>query len=245
MSGAARPGLSVVVPAYNEARRLPPTLARLRTFLDARGGEYEIVVVDDGSRDGTAEAARAAGGAVTRVVVSPNNRGKGHAVRLGMLAARGARRLMCDADLSTPIEQLPALEAPLDQGFDVAIGSRAVAGAQVEVRQTGFRENAGRVFNLLVRVLALPDVRDTQCGFKLFSAAAAERVFGVARLDGFAFDVEALFLTRRLGFSLAEVAVVWRNDPASRVSFTKGARAFIEIAGVRWNALLGRYGGAH
>ena len=240
---AATVELSVVIPAYNEARRLPPTLERLRAFLDARGGTYEIVVVDDGSQDGTAEAARAAGGSVTRVLVSPRNRGKGHAVRQGMLAARGARRLMCDADLSTPIEQLALLEAPLDEGYDVAIGSRAISGAQVEVRQTGFRENAGRFFNLAVRLLALPDVRDTQCGFKLFSAAAAEGAFRVARLDGFAFDVEALFLARRQGRRMAEVPVVWRNDPASRVSFGKGARAFVEIAAVRWHALLGRYDG--
>jgi dolichyl-phosphate beta-glucosyltransferase len=238
---AAPVELSVVIPAYNEERRLPPTLEHLRAFLDQRGDTYEIVVVDDGSRDATAEAARAAGGPAARVLVSPRNRGKGHAVRQGMLAARGARRLMCDADLSTPIEQVGLLEAALDQGYDVAIGSRAVSGAQVEVRQTGFRENAGRLFNLAVRLLALPGVRDTQCGFKLFSAPAAEGVFRVARLDGFAFDVEALFLARRQGRRMVQVPVVWRNDPASRVSFAKGARAFLEIASVRWNALLGRY----
>lgn len=235
------PELSVVIPAYNEAGRLPPTLGRLRAYLDARGRAYEIVVVDDGSSDGTAQAARQAGGAVVTVVVNATNRGKGHAVRRGMLAARGARRLLCDADLSTPIEQLERLEAQAEQGHEVVIGSRALPGAQVEIRQTGFRENVGRLFNLLVRLLALRGVRDTQCGFKLFSAAAAEGVFRVARLDGFVFDVEALFLARRQGRRIAEVPVVWRNDAASRVSFSKGARAFLEIARVRWNALRGRY----
>ncbi len=242
-SGAesAAPDLSVVIPAYNEAQRLPPTLRRVRAFLEQRGRAFEIVVADDGSRDETVAAARAAGGPVLRVVTSAVNRGKGHAVRQGMMAARGRLRLMCDADLSTPIEQLEVLEALAQQGYDVVIGSRAIPGAHVEVRQTGFRENAGRLFNLLVRLLALPDVRDTQCGFKLFSAEAAEGVFSVARLDGFAFDVEALFLARLQGRKLAEVPVVWRNDPASRVSFGKGARAFFEILGVRWHALRGRY----
>jgi dolichyl-phosphate beta-glucosyltransferase len=235
------PELSLVIPAYNEAQRLPPTLRHVRAYLDARGRSYEIVVADDGSRDGTAEVARAAGGDVLRVVASPVNRGKGHAVRQGMLAARGRLRLMCDADLSTSIEQLERLEALVPRGYDVVIGSRAITGAQVEVRQTGFRENAGRLFNLLVRLVALPEVRDTQCGFKLFTGEAAEGVFAVARLDGFAFDVEALFLARHQGRRLAEVPVVWRNDPASRVSFGKGARAFFEILGVRWHALRGRY----
>ncbi len=241
MSAPETPELSLVIPAYNEARRLPPTLHHLREYFAARGRMCEIVVVDDGSTDGTAEAARAAGLPELRVLGGGVNRGKGHAVRAGMLAARGAWRLMCDADLSTPIEQLPLLEARLREGYDVAIGSRAVAGAQVQVRQTGFRENAGRLFNLLVRALALPGVRDTQCGFKLFTAAAAESVFRRARLDGFVFDVEALFLARRLGLRMAEVPVVWRNDAASRVSLGTGGRAFVEIARVRWNALLGRY----
>jgi dolichyl-phosphate beta-glucosyltransferase len=233
--------LSVVIPAYDEERRLPDTLRRVCAHLDARGHDYEIVVVDDGSRDATASVAREAGGERVRVLSNDGNRGKGYAVRRGMLAARGARRLMCDADLSTPIEELERLEALAEQGYDVVISSRAVSGARVEVRQTGFRENAGRLFNLLVRLLALPGVRDTQCGFKLFTAAAAEGVFRVARLDGFVFDVEALFLARRQGRRIAEVPVVWRNDAATRVSFGKGTRAFLEIARVRWNALAGVY----
>lgn len=233
--------LSVVIPAFNEERRLPETLRRVGEHLDARGADYEIVVVDDGSRDATARLARDVGGTRVRVLSNGQNRGKGYAVRRGMLEARGAWRLMCDADLSTPIEELEALEALAEQGYDVVIGSRAVAGARVEVHQSGFRENAGRLFNLCVRLLALPGVRDTQCGFKLFSAAAAEGVFRAARLDGFAFDVEALFLARRQGRRIAEVPVVWRNDAATRVSLGKGTRAFLEIAHVRWNALVGRY----
>lgn len=234
--------LSVVVPAYNEAARLPRTLQRLREYLDARGQSYEIVVVDDGSSDGTAEVARSAGGPALLLLANARNRGKGYSVRRGMLAAAGALRLMCDADLSTPIEELARLEACLQAGCGVALGSRAVAGSHLEVRQGLWRENAGRAFNLLARLVALPDLHDTQCGFKLFTAAAAEAGFSRARLDGFAFDVEVLFLARRAGVRMAEVPVVWRNDVASRVSLGKGLRAFLDLLRLRWDALRGVYG---
>ena len=237
------PALSVVIPAFNEEQRLPPTLARLRRYLDARGGSYELVVVDDGSSDATAERARAAGDDVVRVLVNERNRGKGYSVKRGMLAAHGSLRLMTDADLSTPIEDLPRLEAAVAQGHGIAIGSRAVLGANVEVHQGGLREGAGRAFNLLVRALALPRLQDTQCGFKLFTAAAAQAAFERARLDGFAFDVEALFLAQRAGMRIAEVPVTWRNDVAvaSRVSPWNGARAFLDVLRLRTDAWLGRY----
>jgi dolichyl-phosphate beta-glucosyltransferase len=235
------PELSVVVPAYNEAERLPRTLDRIRAFLGSRGSSFEIVVADDGSQDGTALRAHEAGGPDTVVLTGGPNRGKGHAVRRGMLAARGMRRLMSDADLSTPIEELEALEVCLAQGYDVAIASRAAAGARIEVRQPFLREAAGRSFNALVRILAVPGVSDTQCGFKLFSAAAAEACFGPARLDGFSFDVEALFIARKRGLRIAEVPVVWRNDAATRVSALRGAMAFSDLLRIRANDLRGFY----
>ncbi|HET8645128.1 MAG TPA: dolichyl-phosphate beta-glucosyltransferase [Vicinamibacteria bacterium] len=238
---SAAPELSVVIPAYNEAERLPRTLERVRAFLDARGGAYEILVVDDGSADDTVARARAAGGEHLTVLGNGVNRGKGYSVRRGMLAARGARRLMTDADLSTPIEELEALWARMDEGFDVVIASRALALSRIEIHQGAFRENMGRVFNGLVRLLVLPGLRDTQCGFKLFTAAAAGAAFAQARLDGFAFDVEALFIARRLGFRVAELPVVWRNDAASRVGWWKGMLAFTDLARIRANALRGRY----
>lgn len=235
------PALSIVIPAYNEAERLPRTLKRLREYLATRGGGWEIVVADDGSTDATALAAREAGGPDIVVLAGGPNRGKGHAVRRGMLAARGARRLMTDADLSTPIEELESLEARLAQGFDIAIASRAVAGARIEVRQSAFREAAGRFFNGLVRLLAVPGIEDTQCGFKLFSAAAATACFTPARLDGFSFDVEALFIARKLGLRVAEVPVTWRNDVATRVSAAGGAAAFADLLRIRVNDARGRY----
>ncbi|MGE0452886.1 MAG: dolichyl-phosphate beta-glucosyltransferase [Vicinamibacteria bacterium] len=232
------PRLSVVIPAYNEAERLPGTLVRVRTHLDARGGDYEIVVVDDGSADATAERAAREG---ARVVRNEVNRGKGYSVRRGMLLATGARRLMTDADLSTPIEDLERLERALDEGHQVAIASRALPGSNVEVHQGAFRELSGRAFNLLVRVLLLPDLRDTQCGFKLFSAEAAQAIFSRCCLDGFSFDVEALYVARLRGLRVAEVPVTWRNDAASRVTLGRGLLAFADLLAVRWNGLRGRY----
>lgn len=220
--------LSVVIPAFNEEKRLPGTLARVLPFLRSRGETFEIVVVDDGSKDRTAEVARANGPEV-RVLQNPGNRGKGYSVRNGMLNATGAWRLMCDADLSTPIEDLDTLKAALGSDAQIAIASRAVADANVEKHQSIARESSGRFFNLLVRVLHLPGIKDTQCGFKLFSAAAAEAAFRNAKLDGFAFDVEALVLAKRAGFGIREVGVTWRNDEQTRVSLGRGLAAFVDL----------------
>jgi dolichyl-phosphate beta-glucosyltransferase len=239
----SRPQLSVVIPAFNEAARLPRTLARVRAYLDARAQPYELLVVDDGSSDDTARVVRDVGAPVALLSYAPN-RGKGHAVRTGMLAASGERRLMTDADLSTPIEELARLEAELARGFDVVIGSRAVAGARIEVHQPLYREAMGRLFNRLVQALLLPGLHDTQCGFKLWSARAAEAAFRACRLDGFSFDVESLFVARRRGLRIAELPVVWRNDAASRVGAFGGAFAFLDLVRIRAAAARGRYGAA-
>ena len=233
-----QPELSVVIPAYNEERRLAPTLERLRAYLQAGSLDHEIVVVDDGSRDATPDIARSHG---ATVVSNDGNRGKGFAARRGMLLARGRRRLMTDADLSTPIEDLPRLMARLDEGYGVAIASRALPGSNVEVRQPAYREAMGRLFNLCVRAMAVPGLRDTQCGFKLVTADAAVAAFEHARLDGFSFDVETLFIARRRGFRIAEVPVTWRNDEASRVGPMNGLRAFLDLGKIRVNGWRGRY----
>ncbi|TMC04059.1 MAG: glycosyltransferase family 2 protein [Chloroflexi bacterium] len=223
-----RPWLSVVIPAYNEERRLPATLSAVLAHLRGRRRPFEVVVADDGSSDATASLAREAGPEV-RVLRLPH-RGKGAAVRDGVLASRGDLVLVTDADLSTPIEEVDLLVAALEL-CEVAIGSRNVAGARVAVRQRLDRRVMGRVFNLLVRVLLLPGLQDTQCGVKLFRRDVALAVFDRCQSDGFAFDVEALSLARRLGHRVAEVPVEWRNSPDSRV------RPLVDVPRMFWELL--------
>lgn len=237
--------LSVVVPAFNEARRLPATLASVTAYLDGRGRPYELIVVDDGSRDATAEVATrtlSALGERGRLLRLPANRGKGAAVRAGVEAARGERVLMTDADLSTPIEELDALERACASGADVAIGSRALDRSLITRRQPLLREWSGRLFNLVVQLFALPGIQDSQCGFKLFRGETAHDVFGRARSDGFGFDVEVLAIAKHLGYRIAEVPVRWRNDDDSRLSLARGTAAFLEPLRVRLGLWLGRYG---
>jgi dolichyl-phosphate beta-glucosyltransferase len=236
--------LSVVVPAYNEVGRVEGTLSRIFEHLETLGGSFEVILVDDGSVDATAERALQVRPGESRfhLLRLGENRGKGAAVRAGVLAARGQRILFSDADLSTPIEDLARLEAALDQGADVAIGSRAIAGAEVVVRQPWYRQTMGKIFNLFVQTLVLPGVRDSQCGFKLFHAEAARKSFSLGRLPGFSFDVEVLYIARRLGYCIAEVPVRWYNSPASRVHpIFDSARMLRDLLRIRWNTLRGAY----
>lgn len=217
--------ISVVIPAYNESARLPPTLARIREHLDAGAEPYEVLVVDDGSHDATAALAEsvAAGWPHLRVIRLGENRGKGAAVRAGMLAAVGDLRLFSDADLSTPIAELGLLRSRIDAGYGVAIASRALPGTTIEVHQNLRRETMGRIYNLFLRVLVLPDIHDSQCGFKLFTADAARAAFEPLRTERFGFDAEVLVRARRAGIRIAEVPVRWRHVEESRVSSVRDA----------------------
>ena len=217
-----------------------PSLEKIRRYLDASGWEFsEIVVVNDGSRDGTAEVARAAG---VRVLENPGNRGKGYTVRHGMLEARGDWVLYTDADLSAPIGDLERLWAAAGRdNARIAIGSRAVDRTLVGVHQPFVREFSGRFFNLVMRLITRLPFHDTQCGFKLFEAHAAREVFSRQQLEGFGFDVEVLFIARRLGFRTLEVPVHWNNVEGTKVSLWSGAKAFIEPLIVRLNSIRGRY----
>jgi len=224
------PTLSVVVPAYDEARRLGPTLARITKFLAGRGAGHELIVVDDGSTDTTAEVARAAG---AQVLVHRHNRGKGAAVRTGVLAATGARILICDADLSTAIEELTRLEAALDAGADVAIASRHAAAARIEVAQPWPRRVLGAGFRNLVRAVTGVRVRDPMCGFKLLTRAAAHDLLGRGRIERFAYDVELLYLARDR-WRVDEVAVTWRHVGGSRVVVGRDAvQAVADLIAIR------------
>lgn len=233
--------LSVVVPAYNERGRLPASIRRIAAYLRAAGVRFEIIVVDDGSTDGTAAIAAAELAGIGRIVRSDVNRGKGAAVRTGVLIAEGPRILVTDADLSAPIEELPKLMDAARGGVHVAIGSRALNRGLVLRAQPAWRDRSGRLFNGIVRLVALPGIHDTQCGFKLFDAAAARMVFTRQRIAGFGFDVEVLVIARHLGFRIAEVPVQWRNSPESRVSLGAGLLAFLDPLRIRLRLRRGDY----
>ena len=238
--------ISIVVPCYNEALRLGPTLDTIADYFAGRVDDMEVIVVDDGSTDQTSEVARESRCPNLTVLRTPENRGKGHAVRVGMLAACGETRLFTDADGSTPIEELATLEKALDElgGSGVAFASIGIPGARVTETQRGLRPAAGRLGNRLVQLIALRGVHDSQRGFKLFSADAAEAIFSAAAVDRWAFDVEALALARTLGFGIAEVPVTWAHKDDSRVTAFSYLSTLVDVVRIRWRLLRGTYGRA-
>ena len=243
MTMESQPDLSIIIPAYNEESRLPKTLDLIHAYLNATGVSSEVIVVDDGSRDGTVQCVelKSRGWPALRVVKNPGNHGKGYSVRHGMLEARGKIVLFTDADLSAPIEEADKLLAALSTN-DVAIGSRAMNRKLIEVHQPWTREIAGIVFNTIVRVVLGLNFEDTQCGFKAFRREKSKTIFEQQRIERFGFDPELLFLAQRNGLSIAEVPVRWSNAPGTTVSMWDGIRAmFFEVAKIRWNAMTGKY----
>jgi dolichyl-phosphate beta-glucosyltransferase len=230
--------LSIVVPAYNEAQRILPSLERLFAYMDGRHCAYEVLVIDDGSTDDTAAVIRERFGdrPQLRLLAYGGNRGKGYAVRCGAGHATGDVVLFSDADFSTPIEEVEKMLPLLDQGYDMVIGSRAVKGAEIRERQPFYREGAGKLFNLLVRVLVAPEFHDTQCGFKCYRSAPMHPVLERLQIDGFAFDVEMIALARAAGLRIAEVPVIWVNSPSSKVGVSGGLAAFVDLFGIRRRA---------
>lgn len=236
------PVLSVVVPAFNEEARIATTVASVLEEVDRLGLDAELVVVDDGSGDGTASIVEAAARADDRVkLIRARHAGKGAAVRRGMLDARGVWRFLADADLSTPITELRRFLSTAEQDrADIVVGSREAGGAR-RVGEPWPRHVIGRIYNWTVQLLVLRGIDDTQCGFKLFSSRAAHALFPLQQLDGFGFDVEILFLARRAGFVVREIPVTWVYGSDSKVGLGSGARGFLDIAAVRWHQLRGAY----
>jgi glycosyltransferase involved in cell wall biosynthesis len=236
------PLLSIILPAHNEQERLPDSLTRILAFLASESPQAEVLVVENGSTDRTAEVAGAFARSHANVrVLREARRGKGLAVRRGMLDAAGDYRFICDVDLSMPIEQVPCFLPPAVDS-PIAIASREAPGA-VRYGEPPHRHWIGRGFNLLVRLLAVPGLQDTQCGFKCFRADAADELFRLQVLDGWTFDVEVLFLARRRGYRVVEVPIPWYYAPGSRVRLARDSFAMLaDLLRIRWYAARGRYG---
>lgn len=236
--------LSVIIPAYNEERRLPATLESVYAYLSEAGRDFEIVVVDDGSLDdtqGVVESFARHKAGVRLISYSPNQ-GKGHAVRVGMLRADGDILLIDDADGSSPIAEVERLEAAIAGGADLAIGSRAKPDASRTVTALTYRKYIGNTFNLIVQSLLLPGIMDTQCGFKAFRRACARDIFSVAKLDGYGFDVEVLYIARLRGYKVAEVPINWSNVAGSKVNVLfDSPRMLLEVLAIWLGALFGGY----
>jgi glycosyltransferase involved in cell wall biosynthesis len=239
------PAYSIVIPAYNESARIPATLQSVVDCIRQHGWDAEVLVVNDGSTDSTAEVVRAfaAANPEVRLLENPGNRGKGYSVRSGMLQAQGEVVLFTDADLSAPIEEAEGLFAAIAAGADIAIGSRWLETKRQTIRQPFYRQFFGRCFNGVTRFVMGLKFADTQCGFKAFTRAAAQTVFQLQTIERWGFDPEILFIALKRGYVIKEVAVSWAHDERTRMSYLKdGIKMLEEIAIVRWNALTGRYG---
>lgn len=226
------PHLSFIIPAYNEEARIAHSLPKAIRYFAGQPYTTELLVVDDGSRDRTAEVARSFPGVV--VLEQPRNRGKGAAVQRGMLEATGTYRIFSDADFSTPVYETAKLLDCLEKGADVCIGSRALDETCIKVHQPWYRERMGKLFNFFVQMLLFKGISDTQCGFKGFTARAADMIFSKTKIDGFGFDVEVLYLARRLGLTISQLPVEWYNDDRTTVNpLTDASRMFFELLSIK------------
>ncbi|MBN1427795.1 MAG: glycosyltransferase family 2 protein [Anaerolineae bacterium] len=236
------PLLSIIIPAYNEENRLPASLEQVAAFVAAQSYAIEVIIVDNNSIDRTAEIAGqfAAEHPYARVLTEPR-KGKGMAVRTGILDGRGEYLIFCDADFSMPVEEIGKFVPPALSNYDVAIASREAPGAQ-RIGEPEYRHLMGRIFNLIVRIIAIPGIQDTQCGFKAFRREVAQVVFPLLTIGGWGFDVEVLFVSKQYGYKLIEVPISWYHKSQSRVSpMTDSAKMVWDVLRVRWNGLRGVY----
>ncbi len=238
------PKVSLIIPAYNEEKRLPRSLEEIYQYLEQQSYSYELIVIDDGSTDHSVRVVQemfAAFGSGT-VLQNGRNRGKGYSVRQGVLRSRGDYVLFSDADLSTPIQEVEKLFGSLRQGYDIAIGSRGLRESDVQRHQPWYREGMGKIFNRIARSLFLTGFSDTQCGFKCFRGEVARALFRQQRIDHFSFDVEVLFLAARHNYRVKEVPVQWLNEPNSRVhAIRDSVKMLRDLLKIRYNAWRGKY----
>src|SRR5260370_26650 len=238
------PTYSIISPAYNEGARLGTTLGRVLNYVAAQRWDAEVVVVNDGSRDQTADLVRgyAKSHPALRLLENPGNRGKGYSVRNGVLNAKGEILLFTDADLSSPIEEATKLFAAIESGSDIAIGSRWLQPELQSHRQSLLRQFYGRIFNLALRIFLGLNFKDTQCGFKAFTRSAAQTVFPLQKIESWGFDPELLYLARRSGLTVKEIAVAWSHTEGTRINpLRDGIRMFMEVLQIRWNSSTGKY----
>jgi len=237
-----KPYLSIIIPAYNEAIRLPASLEKIHAFLQDQSFTAEIIVVENGSSDNTLQIAQAMQEKIGNlVVIHEERRGKGWAVKRGMQTGKGEYRFICDADLSMPIEELPRFFPPQLKDAPVAIASREAPGAK-RYDEPQYRHLIGRVFNWMVRLIVLPGLQDTQCGFKCFRADVVEKVFPLVTITGWTFDVEALFIARRLGYAIKEIPIPWYYYKHSNIRvFRDSLQMGSDLIKIRWNAITGKY----
>lgn len=236
--------LSVVIPAYNEEERIDNSLNTIIRYMENRGYRYEIIVVNDGSTDKTVDIVKnfSVRNKNINLILNEKNMGKGYSVKKGILESNGEYILFSDSDLSTPIEEIEKLIRYLQEDYDIAIGSRALPNSDVQIHQSFHRELMGKIFNLITRILTLMDIKDTQCGFKCFKKDAAKNIFRRQIINGFSFDVEILYIAKKLGYKIREVPVVWLNSNSTRVNLIKDSiRMFIDLLRIRINDYMGRY----
>lgn len=242
------PAYSIVIPAFNESQRIASSLDQILYFLARQNWDAEVIVVNDGSRDDTAEIVRqySAKNAIVRLIENPGNRGKGYSVRNGVMHAGGELILFADADLSSPIQEASKLFAALRNGADVAIGSRWLDPELMTERQPIFRQIAGRVFNLLNRVILGLAFKDTQCGMKAFTGTTAHQIFSRQHIERWGFDPEILFIARKLGYRTVEIGVEWAHDDRSKINpVVDGIKMFLEMLRIKWYSLSGQYARAN
>lgn len=238
----SKPLLSLVIPALNEEKRLPFTLQSLMQYLSTQPYEAEVLVVENGSQDRTLEIAQDFARRYPNVrALHSDQRGKGLAVRMGMQAAQGEYRFMCDADFSMPVDQIARFLPPVLDGYDIAMASREAPGA-VRYNEPAYRHLVGRVYNWMIRLIALPRLQDTQCGFKCFRASVAEELFKLQTLTGWSFDVELLFIAQHRGCKIVEIGIPWYFNPESKIRVMKDSlRMGIDLFRIRINAMQGKY----